>query len=208
MLRESRSLLYWHAFCTLRQIDHTAVGPGKMDKVLDSFLNVVDPTKQYQELYATYSTALDKLRHQFGLNIMQIQAKQADQCLQILKKYLGDAFDSEYSVQVELGSGTLPTDRLYVCRRGCQWGCCQCFNIEVMLGIQLFRKGEAVADYAVTYRQNPVPVTKRTIRFAEPFIVNEQFASLAEADLQALGIETATLEEALAHMYRDLVNAH
>lgn len=179
-----------------------------MDKVLDSFLSVVDPTKQYHELYATYSAALDTLRRQFALSVMQIQAKQADQCLQILKMYLGDAVTPEYSVQVEFGTGALPANFLYICRRDCQPECCRCFNSEVILGIQVFRKGEAVADYAVTYRQNPVQVTKRAIRLAEPTILNEQFATLDLEALQQLRIDKTSLEEALAHMYRDLVNAH
>lgn len=178
-----------------------------MNKVLDIFLTTVDPTKQYQELYATYSSALIKLQQQFKLNMLQIQAKQSDQCLQILKKYVGASIiGSEYSVQIEMSSGALPTDRLYICRRGCPDTSCVCFNSEVMLQIGVFCGGEAVAEYQVLYRQNTTQVTKRTIRFAEPTIICEEFAALSIQALEALGIDPVSLEESMADMYRTLVN--
>lgn len=180
----------------------------KLNKVLDNFLTVVDPTKQYQELYTNYGSALIRMQQQFKMNVLQIQAKQSHQCLQILKKYVGESvIDSEYSVQVDMSSGALPADRLYICRRGCPETRCGCFKPEVTLQIEVFRNGEAVADYQVVYQQNPIQATKRTVRFAEPIIVHEEFATLSIQSLEALGIDPVSLEESMADMYRTLVNA-
>lgn len=137
---------------------------------------------------------------------MQIEAQQTDQCLQILKTYLPDLDLSKFKLEVEVtGKESFSPDRVYTCRKDCTE--CSCFNGNISVEIKLFREGEAVADYTLVARKNPVHFTKKTIRFAEPTIVDEELAVLPPLVLEKLQIDPPALEEALAHMYHELVNS-